>query len=77
MISLSFTEAEYRGTVNAGCEVVWLRWMLEDMHMSPAGPTTLFVVNKGIIKLAQNPVFHERTKHVDVHCHYIRQLVED
>ena len=37
----------------------------------------MFFDNEGIIKLAQNPVFHERTKHVDVHCHYIRQLVED
>ena len=45
--------------------------------MSPARPTTLFVCNEGVIKLAWNPVFHERTKHVDVHCHYIRQLVED
>jgi hypothetical protein len=30
-----------------------------------------------VIKLAKNPIFHERTKHVDVHCHFIRQLVED
>jgi len=45
--------------------------------MSPVGPTTLFVDNKSIIKLARNPVFHERTKHVDVRCHYIHQLVED
>ena len=45
--------------------------------MSPTGPTTLFVDNKGIFKLAWNSVFHKRTKHVDIHCHYIRQLVED
>ena len=76
-VSLFSTEAEYIGIVKAGCEVVWLRRMLGDMQMSPTGPTTLFVDNEGVIKLAQNPVFHERTKHVDVHCHYIRQLVED
>ena len=70
-VSLSSTEAEYRGTVKAGCEVVWLRRMLGDMQMSPTGPTTLFVDNKGVIKLARNPVFHEQTKHVDLHCHYI------
>ena len=45
--------------------------------MSPAGQTTLFFDNKGVIKLAQNPVFHEQTKHVDVYCHYMQQLVED
>ena len=76
-VSLSSTEAKYRGTVKAGCEAVWLRRMLGDMQMSLAGPTTLFVDNEGVIKLARNPVFHVRTKHVDVHCHYIRQLVED
>ena len=74
---MSSTEAEYRGTVKAGYEVVWLRRMLGDMQMSLAGLTTLFVDNEGVIKLAWNPIFHERTKHVDVHCHYIRQLVED
>ena len=76
-ISLSSTKVEFKGTVKAGCEVVWLRWMLGDMQMSPAGPTTLFVDNKGVIKLPQNPIFHEWTKHVGVHCHYIQQLVED
>lgn len=77
VVSLFSIEAEYRGAVKAGCEAVWLCRMLGDMQMSPAGPTTLFVDNDGIIKLARNLVFHERTEHVDVHCHCIRQLVED
>ena len=51
--------------------------MLADMHISQAGPTSLFSDNQAVLKLAKNPVFHERTKHVELHCHYIRQLVED
>eukprot|EP00253_Pinus_taeda_P027730 PITA_27730 len=68
-VALSSTEAEYRGAVKASCEA--------DMHVSQTGPTPLFCDNQGVLKLAKNPVFHERTKHVETHCHYIRQLVED
>ena len=75
--ALSSTEAEYRGAVKAACEAVWLRQMLADMHISQAGPTSLFSDNQAVLKLAKNPVFHERTKHIELHCHYIRQLVED
>eukprot|EP00253_Pinus_taeda_P004211 PITA_04211 len=76
-VALSSTEAEYRGAVKASCEAVWLRRMLADMHVSQAGPTPLFCDNQGVLKLAKNPVFHERTKHVETYCHYVRQLVED
>eukprot|EP00253_Pinus_taeda_P032099 PITA_32099 len=76
-VALSSTEAEYRGAVKASCEAVWLRRMLADMHASQTGPTSLFCDNQGVLKLAKNPVFHEQTKHVETHCHYIRQLVED
>eukprot|EP00253_Pinus_taeda_P003502 PITA_03502 len=47
------------------------------MYVSWTGPTPLFCDNRGVLKLAKKPVFHERTKHVETHCHYIRQLVED
>eukprot|EP00253_Pinus_taeda_P009934 PITA_09934 len=76
-VALSSTEAEYREAVKASCEAVWLRHMLVDMHVSQTVPTSLFCDNQGVFKLAKNPVFHERTKHVETHCHYIRQLVED
>eukprot|EP00253_Pinus_taeda_P004464 PITA_04464 len=76
-VALSSTEAEYQGAVKASCEAVWLRRMLADIHVSQTGPTPLFCDNQEVLKLAKNPVFHERTKHVETHCHYIRQLVEE
>ena len=76
-VALSSTEAEYQGAVKASCKAILLRHMLVDMHFSQAGPTPLLCDNQGVLKLAKNPVFHERTKHVETHCHYIRQLVED
>jgi hypothetical protein len=47
------------------------------MQMQQIEPTPLLCDNQGVIKLAKNPIIHERTKHVDVHCHFIRELVED
>lgn len=76
-IALSSTEAEHQGAVKASCEAVWLRCMLADMHVFQAGPTPLFYDNQAVLKLAKNLVFHERTKHVETHCHYIGELVED
>jgi hypothetical protein len=58
-------------------EVVWLGRMLSDMQMQQTEPTPLLCDNPGVIKLAKNPVFLEHTKHVEVQCHFIRQLVED
>jgi hypothetical protein len=51
--------------------------MLLDMQMQQREPTPLLCDNQGVIELAKNPVFHKRTKHVEVHCHFIKQLVED
>lgn len=50
--------------------------MFFDMKMSQVGPSTLFFDNKGVLKLANNIVFHERTKHAEL-CRFIQQLVED
>jgi hypothetical protein len=63
--------------VKGACEAVWLRRMLSDMKMQQTEPTPLLCDNQGVLKLAKNPVFHKHTKHVEIHCHFIRQLVED
>lgn len=76
-VTLSLTEAEYRGAEKGACEAGWLRRMLSDMQMQQTEPTPLFCANQGVIKLAKNPVFHKHTKHVNIHCHFIKQLVED
>ncbi len=47
------------------------------MRMQQAEPALLLCDNQGVMKLAKDPVFHEHNKHVEVHCHFIRQLVGD
>jgi hypothetical protein len=75
--SPSSTEVEYQEEVKGACEAVWLKRMLSDMTMQHTEPTPLFFDNQGILKLTRNPVFHKRTKYVEIHCHFIRQFVED
>ncbi|MCO5601751.1 hypothetical protein L7F22_055876 [Adiantum nelumboides] len=76
-ISLSSTEAEYRGDVVAACEVAWLELVLGDLGIQVQRPIVIHCNNLSSIQLAQNPVFHARTKHIEVHYHFIRERVLD
>ncbi|KAH9290631.1 hypothetical protein KI387_034748, partial [Taxus chinensis] len=58
--------AEYRFAGEAICEVIWLRRILEGLGIPQDKPTTMYVDNEGVLKLVRNPVFHERTKHIEV-----------
>jgi hypothetical protein len=51
--------------------------MFSYMQMQQTELTPLICDNQGVIKLAKNPMFQELTKHVDVHCHFIKQVEED
>ena len=60
--------------MSAACsELVWLRGLLSDLGVPLQNPTPLHVDNLSAIQIASNPVFHERTKHIEVDCHFIRE----
>ena len=69
--ALSSTEAEYRGAADAACEVVFLKRILKNLGVPITDLTLLYCDNMSSIHLARNPIFHARTKHVDVHYHFI------
>ena len=75
-VALSSTEAEYRGAAVAACEAVWLKRILKDLGVPIKDPTPLYCDNLSSIHLARNPVFHARTKHIEVHYHFIRERVQ-
>lgn len=60
----------------AACQAIWLHNVLSQITAEYIGPVTLFIDNKSAIDLARNPVFHGRSKHVDVRYHFIRECVE-
>ena len=74
-VALSSTEAEYRGAAVAACEVVWLQKLLADLDVQVEGPVVIYCDNMSSIQLARNPVFHARTKHIEVHYHFVREKV--
>uniref|UniRef100_A0A151UGU2 Copia protein n=1 Tax=Cajanus cajan TaxID=3821 RepID=A0A151UGU2_CAJCA len=75
-VSKSSTEAEYRAMSHAASEVVWLRSLLATLQVPCKKPTTLLCDNQSALHLASNPVFHERTKHIEVDCHFVRERLQ-
>ncbi|XP_072087411.1 uncharacterized protein [Arachis hypogaea] len=76
-ISRSSSEAEYRTLANGTCELVWLLKLLKKFNILPPLPVDIFCDNKSAIYIASNPVFHERTKHVEVDCHVTRNKFKE
>ncbi|KAL4018546.1 hypothetical protein IC575_022144 [Cucumis melo] len=72
IVSRSSTESEYRALADTTAELLWLRWLLVDMGVPQQGPTLLYCDNRSAIQIAHNDVFHERTKHIENDCHFIR-----
>ena len=68
----SSTKAEYRALVDTTSELLWLQWLLKDLSVSTSSTTPLYCDNQNAIHIAHNDVFHERTKHIEIDCHFIR-----
>lgn len=75
-VALSSTEAEYLSLSDASKEAIYLKNLLEELT-GISGPITLNCDNQSTLALAENPVHHRRTKHIDVRHHYIREQVEN
>ncbi|XP_034223728.1 uncharacterized mitochondrial protein AtMg00810-like [Prunus dulcis] len=75
-VSKSSTKAEYRAMSAVCSEIIWLRGLLTELGFSPLHPTPLYADNTSAIQIAANPVCHERTKHIEVDCHSIREAYD-
>ncbi|CAL9017802.1 unnamed protein product, partial [Prunus brigantina] len=76
LVALSSAEAEFRGMTKGICELIWLKRLLTELVYKPTSVMNLFCDNKAVIAIAHNPVQHDRTKHVEVDRHYIKQKLE-
>ena len=76
MVARSSAEAEYRAMSFTTCEVIWITALLKDLGLKKLPPTLLKCDSQAAIAMAANPVHHEKTKHVDIDCHYIRDQIQ-
>ena len=72
IVARSSTETEYRALTATTAELIWLRWLLQDLGVDCFTITKLHRDNRSAIQIAHNDVFHERTKHIEIDCHFIR-----
>ncbi|KAE9611146.1 putative RNA-directed DNA polymerase [Lupinus albus] len=72
VVAKSLTEAEYRAMSLAASEAQWLLYLLHDLEIPHFQPVVMFCDNQLALQIAANTVFHERTKHIEVDCHFVR-----
>ncbi|GJU60538.1 ribonuclease H-like domain-containing protein [Tanacetum coccineum] len=74
-LSKSSTEAEYMALASVTSEVVWISNFLKDLNWEVLLPKILHCDSISAIKIAANPVFHERTKHLEIDLHFVREKI--
>ena len=76
VVALSTCEAEYVAAATAACQVVWLRRLLGELTGEEARSPALMVDNQPTLALAKNPILRDRSKHIDIKFHFLRDCVD-
>jgi hypothetical protein len=75
-VARSSAEAEYRAMASTASELTWIKQLLSNLGIKIDAPMQMFCDNQSARHIASNPVFHERTKHIEVDCHLIRGKIQ-
>jgi hypothetical protein len=74
-VSRSSAEAEYRAVANGVAEATWLRQLLLELHSPLQRATLVYCDNISAVYMTSNPVQHQRTKHIEIDLHFVRERV--
>ncbi|GJT50872.1 ribonuclease H-like domain-containing protein [Tanacetum coccineum] len=74
-LSRSSAEAEYRGVANVVAETAWIHNLLRELHTPLFTDTLVYCGNVSALYLSTNPVQHQRTKHIEIDIHFVRDYV--
>ena len=72
----SSAEVEFRSMALGLCELLWLRIVLDDLKIKIQGTIDIFCDNQSTINIAHNPVQHDRTKHIEIDRHFIKEKLD-
>ncbi|PON73769.1 hypothetical protein PanWU01x14_056570, partial [Parasponia andersonii] len=68
--------AEFRAAAQAICEGMWIKRVLNELRITSLDPIRILCDNEAAIRIAKNPVHHDRTKHVEIDRHFIKEKIE-
>ena len=74
-VALSSVEVEYMTAIQESCEAIWMRKILVGLFGQKMDPAVIYCDNQSCIKLSKNPVFHDRSKHIKIWYHHLRDCV--
>ena len=74
---MSSCESEYRAAKEAGKEEIWIHNLLFELDFAQSSATPLCYDNQSVIQVANNPIFHAKTKHIEIDVHYIQDLLQE
>ena len=77
VVARSSTESEFRAMAHGVCELLWMKIILDDLKVHYEAPMRLFCDNKSAISIAHNPVQHDRTKHIEIERHFIKEKLDN
>ena len=77
IVDRSSAEAEYRAIAQGVCELIWLSCLMKELQVQGELPMRMHCDNKAAISIAHDPAHHDRTKHVEVDRHFIKEKIED
>ena len=75
-VSLSMVEAEYIAACSASCEAIWLQKLMLGLFDVELDTTVILCDNHSCIKMTENPMFHDKSKHIEMQYFYIRDMVQ-
>ena len=76
VVSRSSAELEYRAMTQFVCDIMWIRQLLMKVGIGTLVLVRLWCDNQATMHMAFNPVFHERTKHIEINCHFVLEKIQ-